>query len=128
MKITRRQLRKLIRESKVWEGPDGVDIKGSLAFPYNPYGVTNDEDLINLVFLLAPTAPGQYAAEEYYKFVDDYQELLTRIEELGPIDNATPDEALTEIYFEIAPELEHKRKFSLQLAAQEGLIHATEET
>ena len=128
MKLTRRQLRRVIRESKVWEGPDGVNIKGSLAFPYNPYGITDDADLINLVFLLAPTAPGQYAAEEYYKFVDDYQELLAKLEEIGPIDNATSDEDLTEIYFEIAPELEHKRKFALQLAVQEGLIHATEAT
>jgi len=128
MKITRRQLRKLIRESKAWEGPAGINIEESLAFPLNPYDVSDDGMLINLVFLIAPTAPGQYTEEQYYKFVDDYQELLDRLEETGPIDNTTSDEDLTEIYFEIAPELQHKRKFALQLAAQEGLIHAADPT
>ena len=114
MRITRKQLRKLLREH--------VDVAASMSFPDNPYDIDNDQELISQMEMLAYVNPGNYSTEQIQDFVDNYQSTVLEKEEIESSRDMSEDEKLTKLYYDINDSLQHARIVSMQLLANAGMI------
>lgn len=114
MKITRRQLRKLLLEH--------VDVSASLSFPENPYGVDSDQELISHMEMLAYVNPGKYTTEQIQNFIDNYQSIVLEKEETESSRDMSDDEKLTKLYYDISDSLQHARITSMKMLAYTGMI------